>query len=339
MKKYHLQKSIPQLSLIIILIVLSSCKISKPAVKDLKPIASQISVEDDWQNALKSSFRHHYKIVVNRHAKKMHANYPVITQDLLNMTLIRSNEEKVRFKMDKKAYFTFAHTSHTPLAIYSILYPSNFNVNNDSTLLKLNEYSLLIKNAEQGIKDVKHINENQKQRILSLLTKSNQYVQKIISDKKTSKEEFHDFAKSVRKLVEVNLNDGAKEQLTQFLKQLEEWKFSYPDENWDELRVVVLGFHQPRDLYALKIFFQWLLKEPSVERRVVYAEFQFSIFGNNQEKAEEHALVLLTKVDLEKEASLFLLGEETLLQKDVMGPAAAKILEEWGESKWFLGKN
>ena len=135
-------------------------------------------------------------------------------------------------------------------------------------------------------------------------------------------------------MVEGNLYDGAKEQLDQFKAQMEKWKTEYPNENWEDLRVVVMGFHQARDLYALKLFFQWLLKEPDFEKKVVFAEYQFSIFGDQKEKAEELALLLLTKVDFEKEPSLFLLGNETQLQKDVMGPAAQKILKAWGQSDW-----
>ena len=108
------------------------------------------------------------------------------------------------------------------------------------------------------------------------------------------------------------------------------WKTTYPKEDWSELRVAVIGFHQPRESYALKLFFQWLLEEPEVEKRVVYAEYQFSIFGKNKEQAENLAIELLSKVDFEKEASLFLLGDETLLQKDVMGPSTEEILKKWG---------
>ncbi len=342
MKKHQPQKLISRAALMVLfaVLLLSSCKISKPAINETRSEISRSEAEaHDWENALKYAFRQHYKDVKNNHAKRMHAAYPVITQDLLNMTLIRSNGDRVRFKMDKKAYFTFAHTSHTPLAIYSILYPVNFNVDNDSTLLTLNNYKSLVANAIEGIKKVNHINEGQKDRILSLLKTSNQYLQKIISDKKTSKEEFHAFTKSVRKHIEANLYDGAMEQLTQFHEKLHHWKSAYPNENWDELRVVVMGFHQPRDLYALKLFFQWLLDEPETERRVVYAEFQFSMFGKNRGKAEDLALKLLATVDLDKEASLFLLGEKTLLQKDVMGPATVKILESWGPTKWFSGED
>jgi len=220
-----------------------------------------------------------------------------------------------------------------------MLNPVDFNVEKDSTWSKLGRYKILIENSIKGIKEVNHINTSQKERILSLFEKSNQYLQKIIATRKTSKEEYHEFAQSVRKLIKDNLHDGAMEQLTQFYEKLNQWKGNYPNENWNELRVVVMGLHQPRDWYALKLFFQWLLDEPEIEKRVVFAEYQFSMFGKNREKAENLALKLLTTVDLEKEVSFFLLGEETLLQKDVMGPATVKILETWGPPRGYRKRN
>lgn len=310
-----------------------SCKTAQEPVIQSKPETRVANTQQDWQTALKTSFREQYNKAVDSHAVRMHREYPVITQDLLNMTLILSNGEKVPYKMDKKAYFTLAHTTHPVLTIYSILYQSDFKPT-ESTMLALEDYILKLVKAQEGIKQVTHLNEKQKDRIRTLLATSEVYVQHLLDTKETHKKGFTLYSSGVRRMVEGNLYDGAKEQLDQFKAQMEKWKTEYPNENWEDLRVVVMGFHQARDLYALKLFFQWLLKEPDFEKKVVFAEYQFSIFGDQKEKAEELALLLLTKVDFEKEPSLFLLGNETQLQKDVMGPAAQKILKAWGQSDW-----
>lgn len=96
-----------------------------------------------------------------------------------------------------------------------------------------------------------------------------------------------------------------------------------------------MGVHQPRNDYLPSQFFRWLLDEPEFEKRVIYAEYQFSIFGQNRKKAIDLALMVLSKVDLDKEVALFLLGEETMLQRDITGPAAKKIIEAWGKTNWF----
>ena len=319
--------------------VLGGCKATAPSASNPKPTIPETAIAKDWQKALKYSFRENYSILTQKHASVMHEKYPVIIQDLLNMTLVRSNGGKVRFEMQKEAYYTLAHTSHPPLTVYSILCSSDFKVTHDTTVHKLENYASLIQNSLLGVPHITHLNKVQKGRIAQVLTLTQAYVEKVLEKRNTSEEEFQTFATSIRPLIKSNLYDGAMEQLSQFMDQMNLWKKTFPDENWPELRVVVLGFHQPRDSYALKLFFQWLLNEPEIENHVVYAEFQFSIFGENRKKAEELALELLTKVDFEKDISRYLFDDETYLQRDVMGPGAKEILGNWGESPWFRDEN
>jgi len=296
---------------------------------------TQSQTENNWQDELKTSFRTNYGLAVKNHAVVMQEKYPVIVQDLLNMTLIRSNGDEVRFNMKKDIYFTLAHTTHSPLTIYSILSTSNFEIeNNPIPLDKLETYLVVVENAIVGIGNTTHLTQPQKTRIHTMLTITQRYISIVLQNRNTTKSQFQTYARQVLPFIKLNLEDGAREQLNQFYAQMYQWKRMFPEENWADLRVVVMGFHQARDLYALKLFYQWLLKEPEFEVKVVYAEYQFSIFGNNSVEAKRLALELLTKVDLDKEPSLFIFGNETQLQKDVMGPAAQEILKGWGTSNW-----
>ena len=348
MRKTKIQKLINQTVWIFFFsyLVFTSCDVANFTLKEDEIInnkelktSEEKTQQKSWQDDLKHSFIKNYKTIKDCHEKKMQESYPVITQAPLNMTLIRSNGEKSRFEMDKKTYLTLTHTSHPPLTIYSILSLSNFTLKHDSTILNLNNYNTILDNAINGIQEVDYMSYDQKRRISSIFSLSKLYIQKVLLNKKTTKKEFQEFYATVIGLLSDNLHDGAMEQLTQFYEKLESWKREYPNENWDELRVVVMGHHQPRELHTLKLFFQWLLNEPEFEKKVVYAEFQFSIFGKNSEKAENLALRLLATVDLDQEVSYCLSGDETLLEKDVMGPSTVKILKNWGHTKWFSGFN
>ena len=335
MKKTRCQKLMNQV-LCTIFLLFTSCDIPSFSKTSFELVNSENSEEKQWQVGLTDSFRKHHKTAQGVHSKKMRETHPIIVQDLLNMTFIRSNGEKLRFSMDEKVYSTLAHSSHPPLTLYLILKSSDFKLDNDSTVLKLKDYNLVLENAIGGIKELDYLTEIQKERNLMIFNLSQQFIQKILSNKASSKDEFLMFSKSVRKPLEDNLYDGAKVQLTQFYDKLKNWKFQFPDENWDDLRVVIMGFHQSRELYVLKLLFQCLLGEPEIEKRVVFAEFQFSILGDKTEEAQDFALKLLEKVDFDKEVSYFLFGDQTLLQKDVMGPAAVKILRKWNFREWFL---
>lgn len=325
------KQATPVVFLVLVFLIALGCR---NANEKLSESSDQVGQSHTWEEKLKHEFRKSYGTAVQTHREKMHKAYPVITQDLLNMTLIRSNGDSIRFKMKDKVYQTLAHTSHPSLVIYSILYASQFDINPLATK-ELRKYHQLLKEAEEGVKKAKHLTVDQTVRIVTVFEKSMTYIESILKKKNTDKEEFQKYTYSLKDVISKNFYDGAKDQLDQFRTQLNHWKKVYPDEDWNELRVVILGFHQPRELYTTKLFFQWLLEEPNLEEKVVYAEFQFSIFCKEGKPAKNKAIELLTKVDLEKELSCLVLGDETLLQQDALGPSAQEIIEGWGQTDWF----
>jgi len=333
-KKYLQTWTIPFIW-IFTLVLLSSCKTSTSSVTHTQ------GKNTHWQTNLIGSFRIHYHGAVEKHRQFIRAKSPVIIQNLSEMTLKLPTGEAVKYKMDNTTYIPLAHLSHVPLTIYSILYMSDFQIN-DSSFSKLQNYLDVIHQAEEGLKRFDSFNEGQKKRNLSLLAKSDSFLMKVISNKKVDKESTDRFVKSTRTWVEDNLTDAAADQLNQFRQQLKVWRDSLPKENWGDLSVVILGPHQPRKHYLPSLFFKWLLNETGVEKKVIYAEYQFPFFGENghkanQTKAEELAYILLTKVDLERDLALVFLGDEEALQQDILGPFAEKILKKWGDSKWPLG--
>lgn len=336
--------------LLLFLIIMSSCKINQeiatttvpttaPPEQGPPPTAARPTTQKTWQSELKSSFRAHYKRMVEKEQAKMQQHYPIIIQDFLNMTLIRSNEERVRFKMKKKAYQTLAHTTHPPTSVYLLLNAVDYQIDQDSTIQQLIQYQTIVEKALSGMKTVQHLEKSQIENTSKLLQLTNDYLQKIITDRATTEVAFQSFALSVRPLAEKNLYDAAETHLNQFKEQMQVWKTTYPDEDWSELRVAVLGFHQPRIGYVPSQFFKWLLKEPQFENRVAYVEFQFSIFGPNRPQAEAKAIELLTKIKLDKAVAATILGDEILLQQDVMAPTSKKIISTWEGSNWFKQEN
>ena len=330
---------------LILIFTLSACKITRKA--ETPPVQSSPKVTApapktnqtvNWENELKHSFRAYNKTAFGNHLTDFKQNYPIIIQDFLNMTLFRSNGEKVRFRMKKKVYNTLAHTSHPPLSTFWILNASDFQVN-DSTSQKLRNYNALLQNCADSIDFVSHLNETQKTRCKNIFNQTRDYIRKVLLDGKANEDEFRTFALKVKPLIDESIHESALEQLSQFKAQTAAWKNEFPDENWSELRVAVQGIHMPRPKYIMTQFFQWLLKESEFEKRVVYVEYQFPIFGKNRKKAQELALNLVAKVDFDRKAAYYLLGEETILQEDITGPAAENIIKGWGTSDWFENQN
>ncbi|WP_129778589.1 hypothetical protein [Peristeroidobacter soli] len=282
---------------------------------------------------LRDAFRAEYDEAVEAHSERLRASAPIITQDLLNMTLWRSDGTTARFPMNSRAYMLMAHSSHPPLTVFSILSSNGFGSLTDSTKQKLKDYVTVLEGAAGDVYAL-DIPIETRDRLVSILMQTRQFVVATLAKGSATEADFQSYAQPLKELISANLRVGANEQLVQFRTQVNAWRTEFPDEKWSELRVVVLGVHQARDQYALKLFFQWLLREPAYEDRVVYAELQTLPRGDALAEAQKQALTLLTKVDFEHKAGALIFGDRFILQKDVMGPAAEDILEAWGTSDW-----
>lgn len=281
---------------------------------------------------LRAAFRMAYKNAIEDHKAKLMSASPVITQDLLNMTLWKNGEREDRYRMNTEKYFLMAGTSHPPIAVYSILSKYSIDLLNEQAIGELNDYRKIIARMTAVISE-SPLTDKEQENVLLVLEGTDEFIRKIVLSRHTTLDEYKFYVAKVMPAIKDNLVVGAREQLNQFKNQIEFWRTKYPKEDWDNLRVIVMGIHQARDDYALKLFFNWLMREPSYERRVVFAEYQSSISGEDARTvAEQQAIELMTKVDFDLEASALILGHPAILQKDVMGPAAKEILESWGRN-------
>ena len=257
----------------------------------------------------------------------------MVIQDLLNMTLYLPNRDAQPFRMDTKRYFLLAGHSHAPVTIYLIMTVGGFGDLDPNQVDAMKNYRKTLTAAQSSIAGL-DVDQATRARLEQILSSSIELCNEAISEERLSLERYREFIEPLRPAIHANLRAGAHEQLVQFRAQMNAWKTEFPDEDWSNMRVVVLGFHQPRDRYALRLFFDWLLEEPGYERNVVYAEFQHSIFGKRRQEAMTLGEQLLTEVDFDLVASEVIFDDQNFLQSDVMGPAAADILQGWGPSDW-----
>lgn len=276
-------------------------------------------------------FRRAYDDAVEHHRENVVSDAPIIIQDLLNMTLIRANGERVRFEMDKSTYFIMARASHPVIGVISIISMAEGDRLSAGQLTSLAEYARSIEDALPYV-DHLPVDIQSRTRINTIFLSTADYIAEVTDSGIATEGGFKTFFEPLRRLIAANLRVGALEQLNQFNAQMELWESEYPSDNWDDLRVVVLGFHQPRILYTLTQFFQWLLSEEEAKPRIVYAEFQHSFFGEDLEIAQDLAIELATKVDLDRIVSDAVFGDETYLESDVMGRAGRDIITTWSES-------
>ena len=284
---------------------------------------------------LDTHFRRAYDDAVEHHREEVVFDSPVILQDLLNMTLIRENGEHVRFEMDKSTYFLMARASHPVIGVISIISMMEGDRFSPGQITRLTEYGQSIQTALGHVEQLP-LDSQAQTRIATILSSTEEYIVEITGSGVATREGFKEYFEPIRSLIAENLRVGALEQLNQFGAQMELWKSEYPDEKWDDLRVVILGLHQPRDMYTFTQFFQWLLSVEEAKPRIVYAEYQHSFFGDDLAIAQDLAIELATKVDLDRMVSDAVFGDGTYLESDVMGRATREIMETWNQSEFHV---
>jgi len=310
---------------------------SAPVAPAAKPEPEKI-VENPVAD-LRGAFLQAYDAGVEKNLENLKQGRPIVVNSLLDLVLYRANGETRTFPMVKTTYMAAAEASHPPLAIYSMIDPYGFGSLSEPSEKALSAYEPILREAANNI-DAVNARPEVKRRMKAVLDLSIVYLDRTLASKTASRREFRRYVARVRPLIEANLYVGAREQLDQFLAQLQRWRSEYPDENWADMRVVILGFHQPRIDYSQMLLFRWLLHEGKFEHRVVYAEFQDRIIGKDAgEKSQQLALTLLSKVDLDRRAASAILGDQTRLARDVLGPATDQIIKARGAPDWPADEN
>lgn len=280
---------------------------------------------------LQSAFHQTHSEAVQKHAEYISSHYPIITQDLLSMSLhLPSGEKALRFKMNKTVFMDMATLAHPPLTLFDLIGKNHF----DTPLSKAREealktYDQILNLARAEYNQEGRLNKEETNLMNHIYKTTHDYIQTSIKSGQTSSTLFERYLESVTPSVNRTLDIATLDLLSQFKNQIYAWRTQYPNENWHELRVAILGFHQPRRGYALSQFFKKLLKEPGYERKVVYAEFQASLYPTQKTKALELAKLLIAKSDYDQITSDFLYHDPDVLEVDVMAKSATKILDGW----------
>jgi len=99
--------------------------------------------------------------------------------------------------------------------------------------------------------------------------------------------------------------------------QVTAWRRDMSPREWDQLEVVIIGPHMPRENLVLTQYFLRLLHEPREGRRVVYAESLWE---------EKNALDLLGTHLLDGSVGEAFFGDYMRMHRDLLGDAATEYL-------------
>jgi hypothetical protein len=118
-------------------------------------------------------------------------------------------------------------------------------------------------------------------------------------------------------LVMENVTEATRAQLDAIHAQVSAWRRDLSPREWDQLHVLIIGPHMPREDLVVTQYFLRLLHEPREGRRVVYAESLWQ---------EPQALDLLGTHLLDGSVGEAFFGDYMRMHRDLLGDAASQYL-------------
>jgi hypothetical protein len=279
---------------------------------------------------LNKAFREAYDRAATHTLDDMRARVPVLVNRFGQISLYRPGVETPDvYVMNSKLYFEARSVAHTAAAMFAGLAPYGTGPLGDERLQWLKAYQSLLLAAEAELERRTDIPDDLKAHQLALLADVRRTAQRIHQQGVLEETALADMGRTVRRGIQKNLEAAAASQLDQFRAQLTKWKQDHAGLEWDKAVVVIVGVHQARNRYLQRQFFDWLLQDqPTREDRVVFAETMTPPPPLDKEEPKD-ALVLLSKVMLDKGLSRAIFDDPLLMQSDVLGDAAEAVIAKW----------
>jgi len=231
-----------------------------------------------------------------------------------NFALLRDGR-RVEANVGAPIYDPIKTIAHIPLAIYVTLTPGDGAVDDDrlKTLAGLRE---LIPAAEASLDTVKlpaATLARQKQIVAASLA----FLDDVAGRRQFARSVLLAFTRGIAPLVMENVTEATRAQLDATHAQVSAWRRDLSPQEWNQLHVLIIGPHMPREDLVVTQYFLRLLHEPREGHRVVYAESLWE---------EPQALDLLGTHLLDGSVGEAFFGDYMRMHRDLLGDAAKQYL-------------
>jgi hypothetical protein len=205
--------------------------------------------------------------------------------------------------------------AHIPLAIYVTLTPGEGAVGDDrlKTLAGLRQ---LIPPAERSLDTLK-LSAATLARQKQIVADSLAFLDDVAGRRKFLRSSLLAFTRGMAPLVMENVTEATRAQLDATHAQVSAWRRDLSPREWNQLHVLIIGPHMPREDLVVTQYFLRLLHEPREGRRVVYAESLWE---------EPQALDLLGTHLLDGSVGEAFFGDYLRMHRDLLGDAASQYL-------------
>jgi hypothetical protein len=279
---------------------------------------------------LDQAFKDAYRLAATQMLGTLRTSVPVLVNRFEQIALYRPGVEQPElFSMDTGPYLQASAVSHTAAALDARMLSAGLGKLDADRLAWLAHYQLLLSTAEGEIAGRRDMPDALRTLQLGMLAEVRRFAQRIYQQGSLDQILLEAMGATVRPAIQQNLAFAAASQLEQFRAQVDRWRAAYPALAWDRALAVVIGGHQARDRNLQRQFFDWMLDDrPARQDRVVFAETMTPPGPLGQAPPTE-ALMLLSKVLLDKGLAATLFDDPLALQSDVLGGATEAIIGSW----------
>jgi hypothetical protein len=261
--------------------------------------------------ALNNAFRAAY---VDAKSRVLASSGPTLIVNGDNFALLRDGR-RIEANTGTPIYDPVKTIAHIPLAIYVILTPGDGAVDDDrlKTLAGLRE---LIPPAEASLDTLK-LSAATLARQKQIVAASLAFLGDVTERRKFARASLVAFTRGMAPLVMENVTDAARAQLDAIHAQVSVWRRDLSPREWNQLHVLIIGPHMPREDLVVTQYFLRLLHETREGGRVVYAESLWE---------EPKALDLLGTHLLDGSVGEAFFGDYMRMHRDLLGNAATQYL-------------
>ena len=297
----------------------SSCAYAKDAKKE---VAVQtpgtiggvtIKMQPQFQET-NDKFRQIYAETRTRTIKK---SQPIIVA--VNDFIILHDGSKVETtQVISEKYTLLKSVDHIPLATFVVLELDTDQMLSEQKLQQMRELQQLSKKALASI-DKSGLTGDVLDRQKQMINKSLSFVESTLKEKRISGADLTAFCRDVQKMVLQNVDEAISDQLMAIDLQVRQWRKDLGPEKWDQLRVVVVSGHMPRELNSTTQYFSKALKKKREGDRIYYCE-------GLSEAAD--GLNLVGTHILDSKIAVAFFNDEWRMHRDLLSDGAAKYLKK-----------
>jgi hypothetical protein len=287
-----------------------------PSVEMAASMGSGDAVEpaEDNLSRLDNDFRHDYAEAKRQILEKLG---PVI---VLNgdLATLYNGSTKVEEHITPALYTLDKTVDHIPLAIYVILTNVTGSPFEQGTRKKLTGLQEFVHKAIPEVKNstLPGLELSRQQEIID---KSLAFIDEALSAGRVSEAHLREYTRKMAPLTMQNVDEATAKSLSRIDEIVQKWRKDLPADRWNQLYVVVVSGHMPREQNSFMQYFQMLLHQKQEGERIIYFE------GAADDK---QALDLLVTHILDRRIGIDFYDDPWRMHRDLLSDGARKYLEQ-----------